>query len=123
VRKAIKITCAQYVKTDLQGDPTDDSVDYAFNKIQGICRVNDSGGFEQLSQLYYIRGILRNRIYCDDQLSMSLMKDAISRNASIESLTKIAKECKNWTEWKDVVSSFILENEVISGDNIAKQNN
>jgi len=108
VLKAIKTAAVQYLKRNEDGDITIESVEYAFNKIAGICRVNASGGFsEDMKQMYYIRGILRKRGYCNDWQCMSLMKQAVELNVNLESIETLAKSCRNWTEWRSALENYI----------------
>lgn len=60
-----------------------------------------------LKKLYYIRAILRNRGCVNEYAVMKLMNDAVDYNVDMESLQKLSKECRNWTEFKNGVNQFI----------------
>lgn len=106
--KAIKIAAEQYFKMDDGDGYTHTSIEFAFKKIPGILRIGASGGFsEDLKKMYYIRGILRNRGYCNDHVCMQLMKKAKELNVDLLSVEKIAKECKHWSEWKQSLERYI----------------
>lgn len=62
---------------------------------------------ENEQKLRYIRGIVRNRMYCNDVTCMSLLKQAYQGGLSIEELTDIAKNSKNWSEFRSVIEAFI----------------
>ena len=57
--------------------------------------------------MYYIRGILRNRVYCNEQVCMLLMRKAHKLNIDLEDVETLAKECVNWTEWRTALDDYI----------------
>lgn len=108
--ESMKIAANQYIKYE-KAEPTKDSVDYAFAKIYGIAKLRSFGEIDDnLKQMYYIRGILRNRMYCDDKKSMYLMKKAAKSGGSLDKIQDLAATAKNWTEWRSVVEGFIGDN-------------
>lgn len=58
---------------------------------------------ESERRLLYIRGIVRNRMYCNESLVMTLMKDALRAGAEIEWIEETAKTSRNWTEFRQVM--------------------
>lgn len=110
---AIKISVSQYLRVDSKsekGGYTNYSVEYAWKKIPGILKISRSGGFdEDLKKMYYIRGILRNRGYCNDVGCMQLMKTAKELNVDLDSVEEIAKTCHNWSDWKQSIEKYISE--------------
>lgn len=52
-------------------------------------------------RLYYIRGILRRRAYCNDERAMELMRGAIEAGADIQWIEDVAKSVRNWTEFRE----------------------
>jgi hypothetical protein len=58
--------------------------------------------------LYYIRGILRNRLsYINERLVLEMLEECVHLEASIESLKKHASEVRNWTQWRAEIEEFI----------------
>ncbi len=108
--EAIRIAAEQYL--DFQdGTPTKDSVEFAWKKLSGICRVRKlEEENPEAKRLYYIRGIVRNRFsYCNDGLAMGLLRKAYELNAGISSLEDFAKSAKSWTAWRDGMNNYIDE--------------
>ena len=96
---AMKIVTNQY---SLE---TQDQICRAFNKIGGVCRLKNAS--PDTKEIYYIRGILRNRIYVNENWCLPLLKKAVALGASIESLKELAIECSNWTQWRNAMEQFI----------------
>ena len=105
VSKAMDTAIDQYFRFDINEDVTKESVDYAFSKISGILRISDLG--PEIKEMYYIRGILRKRMYCDEQYSIELMKKAYEYNVDLESVKQLSRTCNSWTAWKSDVEAFI----------------
>jgi hypothetical protein len=84
---------------------TKESASSFLNDISKIASYLSLPDHEQ--KLRYIRGIVRNRMYCNDATCMSLLKDAYQSGLSIEELTDIAKTSKHWTEFRGVLEGFI----------------
>ena len=108
IMRAMKIASEQYLRFE-DGSPTRESVEEAWSKISGIC-VNKRLEKENpnLSRLYYIRGILRKRLsYCNENMAIQLLKEALELNASLDSLEEHAKSVRNWTQWRQGLESFI----------------
>lgn len=105
---AMRKSADQYVKF-ASGVPIAQSVEAAWSKVGGICRLSRiESDNPNLKRLYYIRGILRNRLsYCNEAVAIKLLQDAFALNASVESLERFAKEARNWTQWRDGLQSFI----------------
>lgn len=62
-----------------------------------------------LPDLYYIRGILRNRMYCKDWEALKILEEAYLAGNEIELLKSIATNSKNWTEWKSNMETLHKE--------------
>ncbi len=112
IMEAIRIAAESYVQF-LEGKPTQESVETAWKKIGGICsnrrREKESPG---LARLYYVRAILRNRLsYCNEQVAIQLLRQALERGASLDRLEQHAKDVRNWTQWQPAMHDFIVENE------------
>jgi HNH endonuclease len=109
---AMDASATSYLEFDAENKVTSESVGFAFNKVLGICRVNKASEKEpDLKQLYYIRGILRNRIpgYFDDSKALQYLKNARSWEVDIEDLGAMARRIKNWHGFTTAVGELILE--------------
>lgn len=81
----------------------------AFNKIAPII-INRIKFKEnpKLQDLYYIRGIARNKFsYINEKLAFTLLNRCIELNADIDSLKEFTLNCRNWSQWKDGLNNFI----------------
>lgn len=85
----------------IDGKPTHVSVDMAFNKIAGICRVRRASQTDpDIQELYYIRGILRKRLnYFDPARAMQCLKAARSWGVPMEDLGEMARTVGNWSQF------------------------
>ena len=79
----------------------------AFDYIPRIASVNRRGGHSDSDRrIYYIRGILRNRVYVNERAYMPMMRLAVSNNVSLDMVEALAKDCRNWTEFRDAVDDY-----------------
>lgn len=97
----------QYFKYENQ-IVTYDSYTFAFSKISGIL---NGRKHPEIGNLFYIRGILKNRIktYFDNEKCLFILKDAYEKGLSIEELTTIAKRAINWQRWKEDICYSLEE--------------
>jgi hypothetical protein len=106
VIEVMKISTSQYLERDTEaGDPTPQSVTKAFDYIPKICasrkRLEEK---PYLNDLYYIRGILKNRLsYMDDWKAIQLMEQAVQAGVSVERLRDFAKVARNWSNFKSTI--------------------
>jgi hypothetical protein len=121
---AMDIAVQQYVEYQ-NVEPTSDSVETAWQKVGGICRMRrKEANNPSLSRLFYIRGILRNRLnYCNERLVIELPQEAVDLGADIDSLETHAKAVGSWTQWRDemedLISSQQDENEELDDEQLA----
>jgi len=108
VMSGMKTAAESYIEFQ-GGVPEKESVELAWKKLGGICRLNRlEKESPDLKRLYYIRGILRNRLnYVNEIMAMQLLREALSLGASVESLERHSKEARNWTEWSNGIQDFI----------------
>ena len=104
---AMQTAADQYLVFDA-GIPTQESVERAWEKVTGICRVERlSKSQPYLKDLYYIRGILRRRIYVNERYIMELLEAAVTAGADVDSLKRLASSCRNWNQFRESVEAFI----------------
>lgn len=114
IMAAMKVAAEQYLI--YKGNvPTKDSVELAWSKVGGICRnrklVQDK---PYMPRLFYIRGILKNRLgYFDPHRALQLLVEAVEdAGADTESLERFAKDVRNWTEWRSGMEEYIESNRI-----------
>lgn len=112
IMKAMKTAVDSYLDFEA-GAIKPNSVELAWNKVGGICRLNQlEKESPDLKRLYYIRGILRNRFtYVNETIAMKLLREALSLGASAESMEQFSKEARNWTQWRNGILEFITNQE------------
>lgn len=100
VLEAISISTTQYEDSQK-----------AFDYISRICAIRKTTADKPyMKDLYYIRGILRNRLhYCNEQKAIALLEGVHKAGVSIDSLTAFAKEVKNWTGFCHALETIIEE--------------
>lgn len=112
IMAAMKIAVDQYVEYE-DGKPTHESVELAWKRVGGICNTKrQEKENPAISRVFYIRGILRNRLsYCDERIALQLLKEAIAVGATVESLESNAKQVRNWSQWRTDIEEFISSQE------------
>lgn len=62
-----------------------------------------------MRDLFYIRGIIRNRCYCNDQKAIALLEEAHEAGIHIEDLKQLALTTTSWTSWHRTMRDWIDE--------------
>lgn len=116
VMEAMRIAAGQYFKYDDDGNPTNESAELAFSKIGGICTIRRAEKSKPwLSDLFYVRGILRNRHASGDLQYLNyprmaeLLDEAFQAGADPDEMKKIARNARSWTAWQNLVVAYIEE--------------
>jgi len=106
---AMDVAADFYLKFNEDGSVTPESWGEAFVKIPGICRVErDSKENPELKDLYYIRGIARNRCeYFNNQEALNWLKAARDWDVEMGELRQIACSCRSWTNFRDSIIDAI----------------
>jgi HNH endonuclease len=110
IMEAMRIAAQQYL--DYEGDrPTHASVENAWSKVGGICALKEKQKDKPyLKDLFYIRGILRNRLrYVNERQALQWLEEAVQLGASVEELKQQATEARNWTEWRAEIQEYISQ--------------
>jgi HNH endonuclease len=83
IMAAMKIAAEQYLRYEEEGKPTKDSVEQTWKKVGGICNMRrQEQQNPDVKRLYYIRGILRNRLhYINEVLALQLLRQATEAGA------------------------------------------
>jgi hypothetical protein len=90
---------------------TKESLDTAFAAIGRVAKViRQSKTKPYLQRLFYIRGILRNRLdYINEYILMDLMEEAVAHGVDLDGLESFAKRVPSWTQFKNSVEDYIAE--------------
>ncbi|WP_322997935.1 HNH endonuclease [Castellaniella sp.] len=105
---AMDVVASRHLVTDEEGALTAESVGVAWSKVASIAKAMNLP--ESGRQLLYIRGICRNRFsYCNDTKCLALLKQAHDAGVDIDTLTAIAKDERNWTNWQAAMYAAIDE--------------
>ncbi|ELU1437119.1 MULTISPECIES: HNH endonuclease [Providencia] len=64
----------------------------------------------EYARLYYVRGILRNRVHVNENVVMGLLKDWVDSGLEIDDLEELAKTVRSWTQFRETVETFTHEN-------------
>lgn len=107
---AIDIAADSYFRFDDDGGLVPESCSLALRKVGGILRMNDKP--EWLRQLYYIRGILRNRVYLSDFAATAVMVDmenAIQVGIDVEDIKRAACQARYISHFQSWLHDSINE--------------
>jgi len=117
--RAMDTAADQYLQLTEEGTVTNESWGIAFSKIPGICRVERASADEpDIKELYYIRGILRNRIlgYFDEARAIEWLRAARSWDVSLAQLTSMGKRVNSWSQFGSAIEDMIAERKRILGE-------
>ena len=124
IYEAMDASANQYLKSNEDGDGfTHESVNKCMNYIPRILSVKKrSKDKPYLQDLYYIRGILKNRgLHINHRTLMPLMERACEVSGDSEDLVpamkQVACEVRNWTSFRLALENFIERMEKINGEN------
>jgi hypothetical protein len=110
ILRAMDISSEQYLETDGEGQVTGASWELAFSKIPGICRVDrESVENPDLKELFYVRGIVRNKCEHNYDASdcMEWLKAARSWDVPMQELRSIALQIRHYGHFSELVSNAI----------------
>jgi hypothetical protein len=112
VAEAMRLAVRQYLNFESGSTiPTRDSLEKAIDYVPRICenrrRMKDK---PYLSQLYYIRGILRNRLsYINKWKTIKLLEAAYQNGHDIDELREFAKQVKNWSTFRSTMEVWAMK--------------
>jgi hypothetical protein len=104
---AMDLAVDRYVQVE-DGKPTKNSVEEAIKKIGGILRMGEMEPDEK--RLYYMKGIVRNRMYMPHYLMADLQR-AARAGVDIDAIEYEAKTARNWTQFNQWLQNAITEAE------------
>jgi len=104
----IQIATDQYLTYDKKGNVEKESVEVAWKKVSGICQVRRlEKSKPYIRDLYYVRAILRNRGYVNEQYVMDLLESAVKAGIDVEDLRIYAKQSSSWSRFRDDLEARI----------------
>jgi hypothetical protein len=109
----MEISLSQYGVPDAKNMYTKESVEKAFNYVPKIAK-NKQKEEEKpyLKELYYMRGILKNRLnYYDPHKALNYLEKAYLHGASLVWLKELCLEAPHWTYFRQSVEQFWEETE------------
>jgi hypothetical protein len=114
ILECMRLSVETYLKYNEEDDPdrpTFDSAEKAFDYISRIAGARKRDKDKPwMKDLYYIRGILRNRLsYVNEHKAIELMVAYVENGGDIEDLRTMALQIKNWTEFRGFVEGEITE--------------
>lgn len=68
-----------------------------------------------MKDLFYIRAIIRNSMYCNERVAIELIERAYHLGAPVEDMKDWAKRARNWTNWRQEMEAWIEELEAQQG--------
>jgi hypothetical protein len=109
VLSALKTSVDQYVTGEPGEEETARQVLKAFGYIPRILAVRKRDvGKPHMQDLYYVRGILRNRLrYVNERMVMPLLEGAYDSGVDTDVLKDIAKEVSSWTQFREAVDWLV----------------
>jgi hypothetical protein len=104
-------TYFKYSEEEGESSPTEESTELGFSKIGGICRVREASKEKPyLVDLFYVRGIIRNRLtWVDLPKAKDILEAAYSWGADTEELKAIARRVSTWSAWHNRMAEYIGE--------------
>lgn len=109
VMDAMTVAVENYAKVDQEGKFDCDTVQHAFRKVGGVCAMSTMP--EDKRRLYYIRAIVRNRMYCNEKCAHDLLERGLGAGVPIDEMERAAKQARNWTGWQDWMNELIADAE------------
>jgi hypothetical protein len=97
----------QYIRYE-DDSPTSESWNKAFNMIPRIISVKARGADSpEDMRLYYIRGILRNRVAVNEKYVMQLLRAVKDAGANFDQIEVIAKTCHTWSAFRQPLENYL----------------
>lgn len=91
----------QYLKIGQDGNADIESANKAFEYIPRIAFCKKAQEKQPyLKDLYYLRAVVRNTMYCNERVCTQLLGDAFKAGFSTEALKEIVFNSNNWTHFR-----------------------
>jgi hypothetical protein len=108
--EAMRLSAQTYLVLK-DGKATSDSVEKSWDYVTRIAAARQVAEEKPyMQELYYIRGILRNRCpSCRQDIAMDLLEEAVHSGVSTDLLKRLARNARNWSQWQDDMRIVIKE--------------
>lgn len=90
-------------------DATEEMADLSFSKVPAVCRCRRMDAENPaLKELYYIRGILRNRLeYYDGDQALSDLQSLYDAGYELQSIKKLCRSVSSWSKFQRCVADWL----------------
>lgn len=116
--EALEGSAQSYLKLLPNGEADTNCLTKVFTYVPRVAAVKRKGGGQDPveRQLFYIRGILRNRVIVNERVIMPLLRTAYIVGCDVDVITQYAKTVRNWTEFRTGIEEWIGNLSRQSGD-------
>ncbi len=114
--EALDGSVQSYLKNSPDGTVDPGSLTKVFSFVPRVAAVQAKGQDPVDRELYYIRGILRNRVHVNERMVMPLLRAAYVVGCDVESLANFAKTVRNWTAFRVGIEQYIEDARKFGGD-------
>lgn len=107
---ALDAALATYYKEGDAEDPerNNDLAGKAFSMVPRVIAAQKRNADKLwMKDVFYVRAIIRNRMYCNERVAVDLIEEAYQLGAHIEELKDWAKTARNWTNWRNEMELWI----------------
>lgn len=107
---ALDASVATYWKHDDTDEGKTAAAEKVISSIPKICAAKKRyADRPYMKDLFYIRAIIRNRMYCNERVAIDLLEQAYNLGAQTIDLQDWAKRARNWTNWRNEMETWIAE--------------
>lgn len=101
IMEAMQIAADRYVELQ-DGKPTWASAEIAWKKVAGVCRMRDlEKSKPYIRDLFYVRGILKNRMWLPTYGVIEVIESAHVAGSSIAEIKALACNARNWSDFQE----------------------
>lgn len=110
---AMKVSSAYYLEYETDDNDctivTDGSWNEAYNKVPGIINTKRQEKTNpHLKDVYYIRGILNNRIrYVSQRGYFAIVNNALKNGVDIDDIKQAAIDCSGWNDFEELIGELV----------------
>ena len=80
-----------------------------WDSIPKIAHINQRGYNDEQKRLFYIRGILRNRVQIDEAEAIKLLFDMYEADVHVEDIESLAKRVTSWEQFVHFAIDYIRD--------------
>lgn len=107
---SLEASASAYLKRRVDETVDPSCITKVFTYVPRIAHVKSNGDMDPVKrQLFYIRGIVRNRMYVNERMIMPLLEAVYVVGCDLEALTNFAKTARNWTAFRTGIEQYIAD--------------